>query len=158
VPQVEVTFDIDANGIVNVSAKDKATGKQQNITITASSTLTKDDIERMKREAEANAAEDAKNREEIEVRNHADSLVYTTERRSRAAPSWPGPITRRSTRPGQAARPSGQDAERMKRAGGLAASQAGGSYRERNPPNGPSQRRPGPRASRGRQFSLGDKK
>ena len=80
VPQVEVTFDIDANGIVNVSAKDKATGKQQNITITASSTLTKDDIERMKREAEANAAEDAKHREEIEVRNHADSLVYTTER------------------------------------------------------------------------------
>jgi molecular chaperone DnaK len=80
VPQIEVTFDIDANGIVNVSAKDKATGKQQNITITASSTLTKDDIDRMKREAEANAAEDAKRREEIEVRNHADSLVYTTER------------------------------------------------------------------------------
>src|SRR5215475_1811792 len=80
VPQIEVTFDIDANGIVNVSAKDKATGKQQNITITASSTLTKDDIERMKREAEANAAEDAKRREEIEVRNHADSLVYSTER------------------------------------------------------------------------------
>jgi molecular chaperone DnaK len=63
-----------------VSAKDKATGKQQNITITASSTLTKDDIERMKREAEAHAAEDAQHREEIEVRNHADSLVYTTER------------------------------------------------------------------------------
>ena len=80
VPQIEVTFDIDANGIVNVSAKDKATAKQQNITITASSTLTKDDIERMKREAEAHAAEDAKHREEIEVRNHADSLVYTTER------------------------------------------------------------------------------
>jgi molecular chaperone DnaK len=80
VPQIEVTFDIDANGIVNVSAKDKATGKQQNITITASSTLTKDDIERMKREAEAHAAEDAQHREEIEVRNHADSLVYTTER------------------------------------------------------------------------------
>jgi len=80
VPQIEVTFDIDANGIVNVSAKDKATGKQQNITITASSTLTKDDIERMKREAEANAAEDAKRRDEIEVRNHADSLVYSTER------------------------------------------------------------------------------
>jgi molecular chaperone DnaK len=80
VPQIEVTFDIDANGIVNASAKDKATGKQQNITITASSTLTKEDIERMKREAEAHAAEDAKNREEIEIRNHADSLVYTTER------------------------------------------------------------------------------
>ena len=80
VPQIEVTFDIDANGIVNVSARDKATGKQQNITITASSTLTKDEIARMKREAEANAAEDAQRREEIEIRNHADSLVYATER------------------------------------------------------------------------------
>ena len=79
-PQIEVTFDIDANGIVNVSARDKATGKQQNITITSSSTLTKDEIARMKREAEANAAEDAQHREEIEIRNHADSLGYTTER------------------------------------------------------------------------------
>ena len=59
-PQIEVTFDIDANGILNVSAQDKATGKQQNITITASSGLTKDEIERMVKEAEANAAEDAK--------------------------------------------------------------------------------------------------
>ena len=80
VPQVEVTFDIDANGILNVSAKDKATSKQQNITITASSGLSKDEIERMKREAEAHAAEDAKNREAIEVKNQADSLVYSTER------------------------------------------------------------------------------
>jgi molecular chaperone DnaK len=80
VPQIEVTFDVDANGIVNVSARDKATGKQQNITITASSTLTKDEIERMKKEAEANAAEDARRREEIELRNQADSLVYGTER------------------------------------------------------------------------------
>ena len=80
VPQIEVTFDIDANGILNVSARDKATGKQQNITITASSGLSKDEIDRMKREAEAHAAEDAKNREEIEVKNHADSLVYSTER------------------------------------------------------------------------------
>ncbi|MBI2527319.1 MAG: molecular chaperone DnaK [Candidatus Rokubacteria bacterium] len=80
VPQIEVTFDVDANGIVNVSARDKATGKQQNITITASSTLTKDEIERMKKEAEANAAEDARRREEIELRNQTDSLVYGTER------------------------------------------------------------------------------
>jgi molecular chaperone DnaK len=80
VPQVEVTFDIDANGILNVSARDKATGKQQNITITASSGLAKDEIERMKREAEAHAAEDAKHREEIEIKNRADSLVYATER------------------------------------------------------------------------------
>jgi molecular chaperone DnaK len=80
VPQVEVTFDIDANGILNVSARDKATGKQQNITITASSGLSKDEIEKMKKEAEAHAAEDARNREAIEVKNHADSLVYSTER------------------------------------------------------------------------------
>jgi molecular chaperone DnaK len=80
VPQVEVTFDIDANGILNVSARDKATSKQQNITITASSGLTKDEVERMKKEAEAHAAEDAKNREAIEAKNQCDSLVYSTER------------------------------------------------------------------------------
>jgi molecular chaperone DnaK len=80
VPQVEVTFDIDANGILNVAAQDKATGKQQNITITASSGLTKDDIERMVKDAEANAAEDMKRKQEIEVRNQTDSLVYSTER------------------------------------------------------------------------------
>src|SRR3989442_11433642 len=79
-PQIEVTFDIDANSILNVSARDKATGKQQNITITASSTLTKDDIDRMVKEAEANAAEDTKRKAEIEARNQADSLVYSTER------------------------------------------------------------------------------
>jgi molecular chaperone DnaK len=80
VPQIEVTFDIDANGILNVSARDKATSKQQNITITASSGLTKDEIGRMKKEAESHAAEDAQHREEIEARNQADSLVYSTER------------------------------------------------------------------------------
>src|SRR5262250_1809652 len=80
VPQVEVTFDIDANGILHVSAKDLGTGKEQNITITASSGLTKDEVERMVKDSEANAAEDAKRKEEIEVRNHTDSLVYSTER------------------------------------------------------------------------------
>jgi len=80
VPQIEVTFDIDANGILNVSARDKATSKQQNITITASSGLSKDEISRMKQEAEVNAAEDARTREQIELRNQADSLVYSTER------------------------------------------------------------------------------
>jgi molecular chaperone DnaK len=80
VPQIEVTFDIDANGILNVSAKDKATSKQQNITITASSGLSKDEIERMKKEAEAHATEDARQREGIEVRNLADSTVYATEK------------------------------------------------------------------------------
>jgi molecular chaperone DnaK len=80
VPQIEVTFDIDANGILNVSARDKATGKQQNITITASSGLSKDEIDRMKHDAEAHAADDARSREAIEVKNQADSLVYSTER------------------------------------------------------------------------------
>jgi molecular chaperone DnaK len=80
VPQIEVAFDIDANGILNVSATDKATGKRQNITITASSGLTKDEIEKMVKEAQANAAEDTKRKEEIEVRNQTDSLVYSTER------------------------------------------------------------------------------
>ncbi len=80
VPQVEVTFDIDANGILNVSAKDLATSKQQAITITASSGLTKDEVERMVNEAASHAAEDATRKQEIEIRNQADSLVYTTER------------------------------------------------------------------------------
>ncbi len=80
VPQVEVAFDIDANGILNVSAKDTATGKQQNITITASSGLTKEEIDKMVKDSEANAAEDTKRKQEIEVRNQTDSLVYGTER------------------------------------------------------------------------------
>ena len=80
VPQIEVTFDIDANGILNVSAKDMATSKQQAITITASSGLAKDEVEKMVKEAEVHASEDAKRKEQIEIRNQADSLVYTTER------------------------------------------------------------------------------
>jgi molecular chaperone DnaK len=80
VPQVEVTFDIDANGIVNVSAKDLGTGKEQKITITASSGLNKDDIDKMVKEAEAHAEEDKRKREEIELRNQADSLAYNTEK------------------------------------------------------------------------------
>jgi molecular chaperone DnaK len=80
VPQIEVTFDIDANGIVNVSAKDKGTGKEQKITITASSGLKKDEVERMMREAEAHAEEDKRRKEEVEVRNQADQAVYATEK------------------------------------------------------------------------------
>jgi molecular chaperone DnaK len=80
VPQVEVTFDIDANGILNVSAQDKASGKQQQITITASSGLSKAEVERMVREAEANASEDTRRRQEIELRNQTDALLYSTER------------------------------------------------------------------------------
>jgi molecular chaperone DnaK len=79
-PQVEVTFDIDANGIVNVSAKDMGTGREQKITITASSGLSKDEIDRMMREAESHAGEDSKKREEIEARNRLDTLVYQVEK------------------------------------------------------------------------------
>jgi molecular chaperone DnaK len=80
VPQIEVTFDIDANGIVNVQAKDLGTGKEQKITITASSGLNKDEVDRMMREAESHADEDKKRREEIESRNRADQAVYGAER------------------------------------------------------------------------------
>ena len=80
IPQIEVTFDIDANGIVHVSAQDKATGKEQSMTITGQSSLAKDDIERMVRDAEAHAEDDRTRREEAEVRNTADTLVYQTEK------------------------------------------------------------------------------
>jgi molecular chaperone DnaK len=80
VPQVEVTFDIDANGIVNVSAKDMGTGKEQKITITSSSGLNKDDIDKMVKEAESHADEDKRKREEIEARNRGDSTVYQVEK------------------------------------------------------------------------------
>ncbi len=79
-PQIEVTFDIDANGIVHVSAKDLGTGKEQSISITASSGLSKEEIDKMVRDAEIHADEDRKKREAIEARNHADSLVYSTEK------------------------------------------------------------------------------
>src|SRR5213595_1334910 len=80
VPQVEVTFDIDANGIVNVSAKDKGTGKEQQIRIQASGGLSESDIDRMVKDAEAHAGEDKKRKELVEARNQADGLIHTTER------------------------------------------------------------------------------
>jgi molecular chaperone DnaK len=80
VPQIEVTFDIDANGIVNVSAKDMGTGKEQKITITASSGLSKDEVQQMMREAELHADEDKKRRDVAETRNHADNLAYQVEK------------------------------------------------------------------------------
>jgi molecular chaperone DnaK len=83
VPQIEVTFDIDANGIVNVSAKDQGTGKEQKITITASSGLSKDEVDRMMKDAESHAEEDKKRREEIETRNRADQAVYAPRRSCR---------------------------------------------------------------------------
>jgi molecular chaperone DnaK len=80
IPQIEVTFDIDANGILNVNAKDTATGKDQRITITSSSGLSKEEVERMAKEAEAHAAEDKEAREQIEARNSLDSLAYNIEK------------------------------------------------------------------------------
>jgi molecular chaperone DnaK len=80
VPQIEVTFNIDANGIVNVGAKDLGTGKEQQITITASTNLSKDEVDRMVKDAEMQAASDKSKREEAEVRNQASSLIYSTEK------------------------------------------------------------------------------
>jgi len=79
-PQIEVTFDIDANGIVSVRAQDKGTGKEQKIVITASSGLSKEEVERMQRDAEAHAAEDTQRREEVEAKNAADTMAYTAEK------------------------------------------------------------------------------
>jgi molecular chaperone DnaK len=119
VPQVEVTFDIDANGILNVSAKDTATGKQQNITITASSGLTKDEVERMVKDAESNAAEDTKRKQDIETRNQADSLVYSTERTLGEHGSKLGEADRKAVEEalGEAKEAlKGEDADRIKQA------------------------------------------
>jgi molecular chaperone DnaK len=80
IPQIEVTFDIDANGILHVSAKDKATGKEQSIRITASSGLSKDEVEKMKRDATEHAADDKKKKESVEIRNQADNLIFQTKK------------------------------------------------------------------------------
>jgi len=80
VPQIEVTFDIDANGILNVSAKDQATGKEQRITITASTNLNKDEVEKMVRDAQSHAEEDRRKRELIELKNRSDSMAYDAEK------------------------------------------------------------------------------
>jgi len=80
VPQIEVTFDIDANGILNVTAKDKATNNEQKITITSSSGLSKDEVDKMAKDAESHTADDRKRKEEIEARNRADSTIYQVEK------------------------------------------------------------------------------
>lgn len=80
VPQIEVVFDIDANGILNVAAKDRGTGKEQNISITGSSTLDKADVDQMMKDAEANAADDEKRKDVVETKHNAESLVYQTEK------------------------------------------------------------------------------
>jgi molecular chaperone DnaK len=84
-PQIEVTFDIDANGIVNVAAMDKATGKEQKITITGASGLAKDEVNRLVKEAEANAQADAKQREDVDARNRAEAEAYQKEQAAKAA-------------------------------------------------------------------------
>jgi molecular chaperone DnaK len=89
VPQIEVTFDIDANGIVHVSAKDKATGKEQSIRIQASGGLSEGEIERMVKDAESHAAEDKKKRELVEAKNHAEALVHATEKQLKENESNP---------------------------------------------------------------------
>ena len=99
IPQVEVTFDIDANGIVHVSAKDKGTGKEQSMTITGGSSLPKDDIERMVREAEEHAAEDKKRREAAEVRNQAESSRTRSTSSSRRTTTSCPPTSRPRSRP-----------------------------------------------------------
>ena len=80
IPQVEVTFDIDANGILHVTAKDKATGKEQSIKITGSTGLTPEEVEKMTKEAEMHASEDQAKKDQVEARNHADSLIFTAEK------------------------------------------------------------------------------
>jgi molecular chaperone DnaK len=118
-PQIEVAFDIDANGILNVSAKDGATGKEQQITISASSGLSKDEVERMVKEAEAHAAEDARRKEEIERRNQTDALVYSTERAlaehgAKLSESERAAVEQALSEAREALK--GEDAERMRRA------------------------------------------
>jgi molecular chaperone DnaK len=118
-PQIEVAFDIDANGILNVSAKDGATGKEQQITISASSGLSKDEVERMVKEAEAHAAEDARRKEEIERRNQTDALVYSTERAlaehgAKLSGSERAAVEQALSEAREALK--GEDAERMRRA------------------------------------------
>src|SRR5262249_44733740 len=90
-PKIEVTFDIDANGIMNVTARDQSTGKEQKITITASTNLSKEDIERMVREAESFAQDDRRRKEEADVRNEADSICYAVERHCRELGDKVGP-------------------------------------------------------------------
>jgi molecular chaperone DnaK len=118
-PQIEVTFDTDANGILSVSAKDQATGQQQQITITASSGLSKEEVDRMVREAESNASEDTRRREEIELRNQTDSLVYQIERTLREQGAAVQPAERQQI--DQALQEAhdalaGQDRDRIRRA------------------------------------------
>jgi molecular chaperone DnaK len=117
VPQIEVTFDIDANGIVSVSAKDKATGKEQQIRIQASGGLSEADIQRMVREAEQHAAEDKRRRELVEARNQADAMIYTAEKQLQEHGSRVGEAERKLVEDAMAAlrdAVAGEDIERIR--------------------------------------------
>ncbi len=119
VPQIEVTFDIDANGILQVTARDKATGRSQNITITASSGLSEAEVDQMRRDAEAHAEDDRKRHELIEARNHADNLIYTAEKAVRDLGDKVPEDVRSDVEAGvQAVRSAtaGEDAEAIKKA------------------------------------------
>jgi molecular chaperone DnaK len=150
IPQIEVTFDIDANGILNVKAHDKGTGREQKITITVSSGLSKDDVAKMQREAEMHAAEDAQRRDEVEARNQADTLAYNAERTLREhKDKIPADLNKEVEDKIAAVRSAlqGKDVESLKRATqdlNETLQKVGQAvYRQQPPPGGPQQPPPG---------------
>jgi molecular chaperone DnaK len=144
VPQIEVTFDIDANGIVSVGAKDKATGKEQSIRIQASGGLNDADIEKMVKDAEAHAAEDKKRRELVELRNQADGLIHTTERKDQSlrCKSYGGSPEIGTA--GFGGKPSPADAQAKAGGGGRPGSKGLVARKPLPPENRPARRRYGP--------------
>jgi molecular chaperone DnaK len=145
IPQIEVTFDVDANGILKVSAKDKATGRSQHITITASSGLSEAEVEKMRKDAESHAEEDRKRKELIEARNNADNTVYASEKALREfGDKIPAEV--RSDVEAKAAEvksaAQGEDVAKIRSATealGLAIQKIGASVYEQNPPTGTEQ-------------------
>ena len=112
IPQIEVTFDIDANGILNVTAKDRATNNEQKITITSSSGLSKDEVEKMAKDAESHAADDRKQRDTIEARNRADAMVYNVEKTLKEHRSKVGEEEAKNIEDGHRRDPQGHAGER----------------------------------------------
>ena len=154
VPQIEVTFDIDANGIVNVSAKDMATQKEQKITITASSGLSKDEVDRMMREAESHADDDRKRKEEIETRNQADQAAYAAERMLKDAGDK---VSAADKQPVEAAIEDAQEGDREERRRGDEAGDGGAEHGAAQGRRGDVPRRAGRRAAqRGRGDQRSD--
>ena len=151
-PQIEVTFDIDANGIVNVSAKDKASGKEQTIRIQASGGLTEADIQRMVKEAEAHAEEDKRRKELVEARNHADATIYSVEKALKEAEGRaPAALKTEIEQAVSALKDAmkGEDVQRIKQATERLGQTSHASRRSRQParvrrPTGPGRSRPSP--------------